>query len=165
MNGNEHGWEYLYAEFALGKNGYILLGINDSPSTYAYSLADLGDRLGLQHWELVNTFPGRRAVRKDWLSLQDVVSGNTSNILDVLILAFKRPLTAQRIQEKQEQKVKRKGEAAQFLHYLRDGGIQLELQGGGELRIRRGRLSVESQEKFDFFKPELIEILANELRK
>lgn len=160
MTAESIGWEYLYAEFALGKDGYVLLTLNDAPSAHSHSFTKMSERLGEQNWELISSFPGRRSVAKRWSSLNDVMNGNTNNIIDVIILVFKRALTAERIQDKRDQQAKRKADAAAFLKYLRDGGVQLELQAPNELRVRRGRLSTESQEKLDAFKPELVEILA-----
>lgn len=155
-------WEYIYADFAIGYDGYFLLALNDAPASRSFSLAELSERLGQQNWELISSVQGRRIVPKNSVSLGDFLKGNIGDLVDVVMLTFKRPLTASRLQEQLDKANHRKVEAAQFLEYLRQGGVQLVATSPSQIQVRGGRLSSESQSKYDRLKPELLEILMEE---
>jgi|GEM_PF-4069247 len=163
-------WEYLYADFAIGKQGYFLLAVNDVRADRSFSLVELSDKLGEENWELVNSVSGRRVIPKNSISLNDLLKGNTSDLVDVIILSFKRPLTAERLQGRlavrlQEQinvTNQRRAEAEQFLQYVREGGVQLVAISPNQIQVKRGRLTSESQTKLKRLEPELIEILIAE---
>lgn len=85
-------WEYMQAEFGLTKAGWTLIAVNDQPNqqqgvtTYQF-LSSVGN----QGWELVNSEMTLGVQGRKWLSIKELLSGDTEDTVSRLWLLLKRP--------------------------------------------------------------------------
>lgn len=85
-------WKYMFAEFVLTEKGYMLVLLNNRAVREGQTtdLAHYSNSMGQEGWELVNSVMTRRSLPKNNLSIGDLLTFNTNNLHDVLMLIFKR---------------------------------------------------------------------------